>query len=134
MRHTKRMVAVAPVAVVIAALVTVGIGPNATAQDITPIDEASSLLADELNTVEVIDRFGDSVVAVSVSVTSTVLSSSASRALASSMGLIPPAVALGPMLTAMSAAMTMATGATATVRLVWRMSRFLSIRSFGLGV
>ncbi|MFO7532020.1 MAG: trypsin-like peptidase domain-containing protein [Candidatus Limnocylindrales bacterium] len=74
MRHTKRMVAVAPVAVVIAALVTVGIGPNATAHDITPIDEASALLADELNTVEVIDRFGDSVVSVSVSVRGELMS------------------------------------------------------------
>ena len=68
MRHTKRMVAVAPVAVTVAALVAVGIGPNATAQDITPFDEPSALLADELNTVEVIDRFGPSVVAVSVAV------------------------------------------------------------------
>ncbi len=68
MRHTKRMVAVAPVAVTIAALVAVGIGPNATAQDITPLDEPSALLADELNTIEVIDRFGASVVAVSVTV------------------------------------------------------------------
>ena len=74
MRHTKRTVAVAPAAVVIAALVAFGIGPNATAQDITPIDEASALLADELNTVEVIDRFGDSVVAVSVSVRGEVIS------------------------------------------------------------
>ncbi len=68
MRHTKRMVAVAPVAVTIAALVAVGIGPNATAQDITPFDEPSALLADELNTIEIIDRFGASVVAVSVAV------------------------------------------------------------------
>jgi serine protease Do len=68
MRHTKRMVAVAPVAIVMAALIAVSIGPNATAGGISPIDEASALLADELNTVEVIDRFGDSVVAVSVSV------------------------------------------------------------------
>ena len=68
MRHTKRIVAVAPVAVTIAALVAVGIGPNATAQDITPFDEPRALLADELNTIEIIDRFGASVVAVSVAV------------------------------------------------------------------
>jgi serine protease Do len=74
MRHTKRAVAVAPVAIVMAALVAVGIGPNVNAGDINPIDEASALLADEINTVEVIDRFGDSVVAVSVSVRGDVMS------------------------------------------------------------
>jgi serine protease Do len=73
MRHTKRMVAVAPVAIVMAALIAVSIGPNATAGGISPIDEASALLADELNTVEVIDRFGDSVVAVSVSVQGAIM-------------------------------------------------------------
>ena len=68
MRHSKRMVAVAPVAVTLAALVAVGVGPNATAGDITPIDEPSALLADELNTIEVIERFGPSVVSVNVAV------------------------------------------------------------------
>jgi serine protease Do len=74
MRHTKRTVAVAPVAIVMAALIAVGIASNATAGAISPIDEASALLADELNTVEVIDRFGDSVVAISVSVRGEVVS------------------------------------------------------------
>ena len=57
------------------------------------------------------------------SITSTVLSSSASSALGSSNGVMSWAVAFGPMPTATSAAMVTATGATATIRLVWRMSR-----------
>jgi len=40
----------------------------ATAQDISPIAEAPAMLADENNTIEIVDRFGPSVVAVSVAI------------------------------------------------------------------
>ena len=40
----------------------------ATAQDIAPIAEGPAMLADENNTIEVVDRFGPSVVAVSVAI------------------------------------------------------------------
>jgi S1-C subfamily serine protease len=43
-------------------------GSTVFGQGVTPLDEASALLATELNTIEVIERFGPSVVAVTVSV------------------------------------------------------------------
>ncbi len=67
MRRTKRLIAVAPVIVALAAA-AVGPGPAAFAQDTVRFDEASALLANELNTIDVIDRFGASVVAVSVTI------------------------------------------------------------------
>jgi len=67
MRRTKRLIAVAPVIVALAAA-AVGLGPAAFAQNDTRFDEAGALLANELNTIDVIDRFGTSVVAVSVAV------------------------------------------------------------------
>ncbi|MEA2025269.1 MAG: trypsin-like peptidase domain-containing protein [Chloroflexota bacterium] len=67
MRRTKRLIAVAPAIVALTAAV-VGLGPAAFAQDSIRSDEASALLANELNTIDVIDRFGASVVAVSVAV------------------------------------------------------------------
>ncbi len=45
-----------------------GLGPAVIAQQAPRFDESGALLANELNTIEVVDRFGDSVVAVSVSI------------------------------------------------------------------
>ena len=67
MRRTKRLIAVAPVTVALA-IAAVGLGPAAIAQTGLDFDEASALLSNERNTIDVIDRFGASVVAVSVSV------------------------------------------------------------------
>ena len=67
MRRTKRLIAVAPVTLALA-IAAVGPGPAAFAQDTIRFDEASALLANELNTIDVIDRFGASVVAVSIAV------------------------------------------------------------------
>jgi S1-C subfamily serine protease len=67
MRRTTRLIAVAPVIVALAAA-AVGLGPTAFAQDTIRFDEVSALLANELNTIDVIDRFGASVVAVSVAI------------------------------------------------------------------
>ena len=67
MRRTKRLIAVAPVALALA-VAAVGLGPAAFAQDTIRFDEAGALLANEINTIDVIDRFGASVVAVSVAV------------------------------------------------------------------
>ena len=53
----------------IAVLLLTAISPSpAMAQDISPIDEAGALLAYENNTIEVVDRLGPSVVAVSVTI------------------------------------------------------------------
>jgi serine protease Do len=52
----------------LAALIGAVPGLAVLGHDITPLDEASALLATELNTIEVIERFGPSVVAVTVSV------------------------------------------------------------------
>jgi S1-C subfamily serine protease len=68
MLRDKRLRTLAPVGVVLAALVAVGPGASVLGQEITPFDEAGALLADELNTIEVIDRYGPSVVAVSVTI------------------------------------------------------------------
>ncbi|MEX1295049.1 MAG: trypsin-like peptidase domain-containing protein [Candidatus Limnocylindrales bacterium] len=65
MRRSKRLIAVAPVAVALAAA-AVGFGPAAIAQDTSAFDEASALLASERNTIDVISARGDSVVAVSI--------------------------------------------------------------------
>lgn len=56
------------VTVAVVALIAAVPGPAVLGQDITPLDEASALLASELNTIEVIERVGPSVVAVTVSV------------------------------------------------------------------
>lgn len=68
MRRSKSLVIVAPAIVAATAIVAVGIGPAAFAQDPAPFDEARALLASELNTIDIIDRFGPSVVAVNVAV------------------------------------------------------------------
>ena len=65
MRRSTRLMAVAPVTVALAAA-AVGLGPTVLAQDTKPFDEAAALLANERNTIDVIDRAGDSVVAVNV--------------------------------------------------------------------
>jgi S1-C subfamily serine protease len=65
MRRSTRLMAVAPVTVALAAA-AVGLGPTVLAQDTIDFDEAAALLANELNTIDVIDRAGDSVVAVNV--------------------------------------------------------------------
>ena len=59
--------------VALAALIAAVPGPAVLGQDVTPLDEASALLATELNTIEVIERFGPSVVAVTVSVRGTTM-------------------------------------------------------------
>ena len=65
MRRSTRLIAVAPVTVAFAA-VAVGLGPTVLGQTGPTFDEARALLANERNTIDVIDRSGDSVVAVSV--------------------------------------------------------------------
>ena len=65
MRRSKRLIAVAPVTVALA-VAAVGLGPAAIAQNTPAFDEASALLANERNTIDVIDASGDSVVAVSI--------------------------------------------------------------------
>ena len=66
----------APIAgsVAMALAIAVGLGPATAAQDISPLDEARALLASELNTIEIIERFGPSVVAVTVVVRGEVMS------------------------------------------------------------
>jgi S1-C subfamily serine protease len=65
MRRSNRLIAVAPVTAALVAA-AVGFGPTALAQNTAGFDEASALLANERNTIDVIERMGDSVVAVSV--------------------------------------------------------------------
>jgi S1-C subfamily serine protease len=68
MRRTKHVGTVATAIVALTAVVAVGIGPTVLAQEIDPLEEAQALLANELNTIDVIERFGSSVVAVNVEV------------------------------------------------------------------
>ena len=68
MRRSKSLVIVAPAIVAATAVVAVGLGPAAFAQNLAPFDETRALLATELNTIDIIDRFGPSVVAVNVAV------------------------------------------------------------------
>ena len=65
MRRSKRLIAVAPVTVALAAA-AVGLGPAAIAQTNPAFDEARALLANERNTIDVIQAMGDSVVAVNI--------------------------------------------------------------------
>jgi len=65
MYRSKRLLAVAPVTVALAAA-AVGLGPTAVAQTGLDFDEATALLATERNTIDVISAMGDSVVAVGV--------------------------------------------------------------------
>ena len=65
MRRSKRLIAVAPVTVALAAA-AVGRGPAAIAQTNPAFDEARALLANERNTIDVIQAMGDSVVAVNI--------------------------------------------------------------------
>jgi S1-C subfamily serine protease len=65
MPRSKRLIAVAPVTVALA-VAAVGLGPIAVAQNNPAFDEASALLANERNTIDVIETMGDSVVAVSI--------------------------------------------------------------------
>ena len=65
MRRSNRLIAVAPVTAALVAA-AVGLGPTALAQDNPAFDEASALLANERNTIDVIAAMGDSVVAVSI--------------------------------------------------------------------
>jgi len=65
MYRSKRLMAVAPVTVALAAA-AVGLGPTAVAQTGLDFDEATALLATERNTIDVISAMGDSVVAVGV--------------------------------------------------------------------
>jgi serine protease Do len=70
MRPTKHLTVSAPAALAMAATLVVGLVPTAFAQDSAGFDEAGALLASELNTIDIIDRFGASVVAVNVAVPS----------------------------------------------------------------
>ncbi len=65
MRRSKRLIAVAPVTVALA-VAAVGLGPAAIAQNSPQFDEAGALLANERNTIDVIQSMGDSVVAVNI--------------------------------------------------------------------
>ena len=67
MRRSIRLMTVAPVTVALAAA-AVGLGPTALAQIDSGFDETRALLANERNTIDVIDRMGDSVVAVNIAV------------------------------------------------------------------
>jgi serine protease Do len=70
MRPTMHRTVSAPVALAIAATLVVGLVPTVVAQETADFDEANALLASELNTIDIIDRFGASVVAVNVAVPS----------------------------------------------------------------
>jgi S1-C subfamily serine protease len=68
MRSDSRRLFVAPALVAIATASTLVIAPAVLAQDEAGFDEASALLANERNTIDVIERFGPSVVAVNVAI------------------------------------------------------------------
>jgi S1-C subfamily serine protease len=68
MRRTKSLVILAPAIVAATAIVAVSLGPAAIAQDPAAFDEADARLVSELNTIDIISRFGPSVVAVNVAV------------------------------------------------------------------
>ena len=70
MRRSNRLLAVAPVTAALVAA-AVGLGPTALAQNNAGFDEASALLANERNTIDVIAAMGDSVVAVNIALRST---------------------------------------------------------------
>ena len=63
------------VATIAVAVAAAGFGPAVLTQNTSAFDEAGALLADERNTIDVIDSFGSSVVAVSVSVSGEATSS-----------------------------------------------------------
>ena len=65
MRRSKRLMAVAPATVALA-IAAAGLGPAVIAQTDSSFDEAGALLANERNTIDVIDAMGDSVVAVNI--------------------------------------------------------------------
>ena len=67
MRHPQRRVVVAPALVAAAAITTFALAPAVAGQDGT-FDETTALLATERNTIDIIENFGDSVVAVNVAV------------------------------------------------------------------
>jgi len=60
--------AIAPAAILLVSMIAAAPAAAALGQEISPIDEPSALLASELNTIEVIEQFGPSVVAVNVAV------------------------------------------------------------------
>ena len=66
MRRSTRLIAAA--STVLLTTAAVGLGPIVVAQNDSGLDEARALLANERNTIDVIERMADSVVAVSVSV------------------------------------------------------------------
>jgi serine protease Do len=70
MRPTMHRTMSAPAALALAATLVVGLVPTVVAQETADFDEANALLASELNTIDIIDRFGASVVAVNVAVPS----------------------------------------------------------------
>ncbi|MFV2063486.1 MAG: S1C family serine protease [Chloroflexota bacterium] len=63
----------APAGLLLASLLAVGPAQVTLGQQISPIDEPAALLASELNTIEVIEQFGPSVVAVNVAVRGEVM-------------------------------------------------------------
>jgi len=65
MRRSTRLLTVAPVTIALSAA-AVGLGPAVLAQNNAAFDEVSALLANERNTIDVIELAGDSVVAVNV--------------------------------------------------------------------
>ncbi len=74
MPRTLRVPPVAAIAAGLAALLAMGAAGGTFATDSRAVDERQALLANELNTIEIIDRFGDSVVAVTVAVQGRVMS------------------------------------------------------------
>jgi serine protease Do len=67
MHRNKRLITVATVTVALA-VAAVGLGPASFAQDDPALDERRALLETELNTIDVIERLGASVVAINVAV------------------------------------------------------------------
>ena len=74
MLRDKRIAALAPTGVLLAALIAIGPGQGVLATEARPFDERKALLANERNTIDVIDRYGPSVVAVSVAVRGELMS------------------------------------------------------------
>jgi S1-C subfamily serine protease len=74
MPRTTRIAPVAAAITVVAALIALSTAGGAIATSTGSLDERQALLANELNTIEIIDRFGPSVVAVSVAVQGEVMS------------------------------------------------------------
>jgi serine protease Do len=74
MLRTDRLAALTPIGMLLVALIAIGPVQGVFAKEGQPLNERKALLANELNTIEVIDRYGPSVVAVNVAIRGELLS------------------------------------------------------------